>query len=87
MKKQDKKRLRELRTHLSTASAIADELSHKVKGFAESKPLNILYKEILNLDYAVNVMLGDMKLNKKELKYLQRVPDCLKIFINLKKEE
>jgi len=92
MKEQDEKRLRELKRHLSVASIIADELSRKVKDFIESKPLNILYKEINALHYAVSVMLDDIKIDKKDINdknmnFLWRVPDCLKIFMNMKKEE
>jgi len=88
MKKQDEKRLRELGIHLSVASIIADELSRKVKDFTKSKPLNTLYKEINDLHYTVRVMLGDIKVDKDEkFNFLWRIPDCLKIFMNLKKEE
>jgi len=88
MKKEDEKRLRELRKHLLLASVIANELSNKVKDFTESKPLNILYKEINALDYTTRVMLGETKVDKGEkFDFLWRIPDCLKIFMSLKGEE
>jgi hypothetical protein len=86
VKKEDKEQLRKARRALSEAAFLAHELSRKVGNFEESKPLNILGKEIDALKYAVTVMSGEEKLKSAELKdasWLHRVPDCLTIWFNL----
>lgn len=73
-----------VRNKLFEASIIADKLSRQVKNFEDSKPLNVLYKELNDFHLAIGIMCGRIKKPKeKELGSFNfwRIPDCLKVWL------
>lgn len=82
-KKEVEEELVKVKRKLLEVCIIVDRLSRQVGNFEDSKPLNVLYKELNALQYTVGMMCGRIEKQKVEEleKFLWRVPDCLKVWL------